>query len=92
VERKRRRGHVEPLADDAGGKTRRPGLDEQAKECEARFLRERGQLPDSSCMSIRFHTSNNIEMLSNVKRRCAAMTTKPDTEAGIDLRTDAKVE
>jgi hypothetical protein len=31
-------------------------------------------------------------MLSNVKRRCAAMTTKPDTEAGIDLRTDAKVE
>src|SRR6185312_2377028 len=69
MKRERRRGNAEPLGNDARRHAARPGFDEETEESEAGLLSEGGEFGHGASMRATFHSSNNIETMTEVKPR-----------------------
>jgi len=80
VERERRRGHPERVADRAGREAPRARPHEQAEDVEPALLRERGQRVEG--VALAHHDSKNIEIMAPVKGRPSHAVAPAPTAAG----------
>ncbi len=91
MKRERRRRYVESGPNGAGWQTLRPRLHEHPEYIEAGFLRQGGESADGGLF---FHTSNAIQISTNVNRKISPTerTEMPQIGEGVHLESRSETQ